>query len=63
MKEEIEKLNADLELLNAMKKSVHESDQKFQNDFQHFLTKHLGIAIGANWTLPEVLKKMAEKTP
>lgn len=59
-KEALTKLAEQEELLQSMKKSVIESDQAFQKQFEEFLTTQVGIEKGSTFTMTELLKRICE---
>lgn len=60
MEQELNRLLEQVELVNAMAKSVDEAQKKLSEETQEFFTKHLGIPKGAQMHFLELVKKAIE---
>lgn len=60
MEQELKRLLEQKELVNAMKKSAHEAEQKLVQEMQEFFTKHLGFSKGAEFHLLDAVLKAYE---
>lgn len=60
MESELKHLLEQKDLLDAMKKSVHETEKKLNTELEDFLEKHLGVQKGATTSILDLIKRAAK---